>query len=58
VLEDAECVINKIPAMAICIVCEAQFEKQNAYDPCPDCGNYLHQLKSGKELKIKSIIIE
>ncbi len=57
VLEHAKRVINHIPAMADCIECGHEFEKHAAYDACPICGNYLHRLKSGKELKIKSLVI-
>ena len=58
VLEHAERIVNRVPAIALCSDCEHEFEKEEAYDPCPKCGNYLHHLKSGKELKIKSILIE
>ncbi len=57
VLEHAERIINHIPAMALCVACNHEFEKHEPYDACPVCGNYLHSLKSGKELKIKSIRI-
>lgn len=56
-LEKAERIINHIPAIATCVECDSEFEKHEPYDACPTCGNYLHQLKSGKELKIKSIVI-
>ncbi len=57
VLEQAERVINHIPARAECIECGHTFEKIETYDPCPTCGNFLHALKSGKEMKIKSLRI-
>lgn len=57
VLEQAERIINHIPALALCVACNNEFEKHEPYDACPVCGNYLHSLKSGKELKIKSIRI-
>jgi hydrogenase nickel incorporation protein HypA/HybF len=57
VLEHAERIINHIPALALCVACNHEFEKHEPYDACPVCGNYLHSLKSGKELKIKSIRI-
>jgi hydrogenase nickel incorporation protein HypA/HybF len=57
VLEKAERVVNHIPAMAICVECNTEFEKHAPYDACPKCGNYLHRLQSGKELKIKSLVI-
>ena len=34
-----------------------EFEKNAFYDACPICGNYLHALQSGKELKIRSILL-
>lgn len=56
-LEHAERKINHIPGIAICMECGKEFEKEKAFDACPTCGNYLHSLKSGKEMKIKSILI-
>ena len=58
VLEHAIRVINQIPAIATCMECNHEFEKHEAYDPCPKCGNFLHGLKSGKEMKIKSLLID
>ena len=57
VLEHAERVVNHIPAMATCIECETTFEKVEVYDACPHCGNFIHTFKSGKEMKIKSVLI-
>ena len=57
VLQDAVRVINHIPAIATCIECNHEFEKDEPYSSCPKCGNFLHALKSGKELKIKSLLI-
>ena len=57
VLQHAERIVNHIPAMAVCVDCNHVFEKEKPYDACPKCGNYLHQLTSGRELKIKSILI-
>lgn len=58
VLEHAERIVYRIPAIAVCSDCNYEFEKTAVYDSCPNCGNFLHHLKSGKELKIKSILIE
>ena len=57
VLEHAERIVNHIPAIAVCAECDTEFEKTEPYDACPTCGTFLHQLKSGKELKIKSLLI-
>ena len=58
VLQNAERVVKHIKAIAHCVECDHEFEKLEPYDECPKCGNYLHHLKSGKELKIKSLLIE
>ena len=57
VLEHAERIVNHIPAIAVCAECGHEFEKKEPYDACPQCDTYLHHLKSGKELKIKSLLI-
>lgn len=57
VLQDAERIINHVPAIATCVECGHEFEKKEPYDSCPGCGTFLHRLKSGKELKIKSLVI-
>ncbi len=58
VLQNAERVVNHIKAIAHCVDCDYEFEKHKPYDACPNCGKYLHYLKTGKELKIKSLLIE
>ncbi len=58
VLQNAERIVHHIPAIAVCSDCSREFEKKEPYDACPACGNYLHHLLSGKELKVKSIVIE
>jgi hydrogenase nickel incorporation protein HypA/HybF len=57
VLEHAKRIVNKIPSIAVCADCAHTFKKKSLYDACPECGKYVHELKSGKELKIKSLLI-
>lgn len=57
VLSKAKRVVHRIPGIAVCSRCEKEFQKVNLFDPCPECGEYLHHLKSGKELRIRSITI-
>ena len=57
VLENAERVIHTIPGKGICEDCGIQFEMENIYDECPKCGSYFNKIISGKELRVKSLII-
>jgi len=50
--------INKIEARARCNDCQCEFKTTNLYSPCPQCNTYNNELIKGKELRIKSILIE
>ncbi|MCF6170105.1 MAG: hydrogenase maturation nickel metallochaperone HypA [Bacteroidales bacterium] len=57
-LEKAEIKINKIKALAKCNDCLAEFEIENIFDSCPDCTGLFHEILSGKELKVKSLVVD
>jgi len=57
-LESAQLVINKIPAIARCKICNHEFEISDFYAECPKCNSFDHNIFQGKELKIKSIKID
>ena len=56
--KQTEFVITEIPSFAICNNCDTEFEVINLYDNCPECDSYNTVITRGKELKIKSILIE
>jgi hydrogenase nickel incorporation protein HypA/HybF len=56
-LENAERVIDKIQAKAKCLECHTQFDILHLYDDCPQCHSYFNQILCGKELRVKSLII-
>lgn len=56
-LENAQRVINKIQARAECLECGDQFEMAQLYDTCPKCNSYFNKILCGKELRVKSIMI-
>ena len=58
VFRETSFVIHKIPAIALCNNCDTEFEVINLYDNCPGCDSYNTDVIKGKELKIKSILIE
>ncbi|MEE4258782.1 MAG: hydrogenase maturation nickel metallochaperone HypA [Bacteroidales bacterium] len=57
-LENSKLKINKIQAKAKCAECAKEFEINQVYDPCPFCNSLYHELLSGKELQIKSIVVD
>ncbi|NOX84969.1 MAG: hydrogenase maturation nickel metallochaperone HypA [Chlorobi bacterium] len=57
-LEEASIKINKITARARCSGCGEEFDIENVFDACPKCGGLYHKLLCGKELRIKSLIVE
>ncbi len=57
-LENAKIVVNKIPSNARCKACSHEFEIQTSFDPCPECGGFYHEILSGKELKVRSLVVD
>jgi len=57
-LEKAKIQINKIKARAKCTECAHEFDIESAFDPCPKCNSFYHELLSGKELQVKSLVVD
>lgn len=57
-LEKAKITINKIQSVAKCNNCMHEFDIDSSFDPCPECGGFYHQILSGKEMKVKSLVAE
>jgi hydrogenase nickel incorporation protein HypA/HybF len=57
VLQSAQRNIINLPGKARCGECENEFEIKEIFDPCPKCGEHLIQVLQGKELQIKSMIL-
>ena len=57
-LENTTIKVNKIQAYAKCTNCNTEFDMNNITDNCPQCGGLFSDVISGKELKIKSIVVE
>jgi len=58
ILQDAKININKIKAKAKCLDCSIEFEVEHLFDGCPDCKSYSTQLLCGKEMQVKSLLID
>ena len=57
VLEKAKRITRYIEATAVCQDCGHEFEIENIYDECPFCKSYMKELKSGRELRVKSLTV-
>jgi hydrogenase nickel incorporation protein HypA/HybF len=58
IAQQSELVINSIQAEAHCLVCGKDFPVENFFVQCPDCGSYRYQFTKGKELRIRSLLVD
>lgn len=57
VLEDSKITIFEPEGVAVCAECETKYPLEKIYDSCPKCNSPFKTIISGKELKIKKLII-
>jgi hydrogenase nickel incorporation protein HypA/HybF len=57
VLQDSKVTILEPEGIAICAECETKYKLEKIYDSCPKCDSPFKTIISGKELKIKKLII-
>ena len=57
VLQDSKIIIFEPEGRAKCAECETEFALEKIYDSCPKCNSPFKNIISGKELKIKKLII-
>jgi len=55
VLENAKKVIDIIEGKGKCVDCDTEFEMENIYDCCPNCGSNFKGILKGKELSVKAL---
>lgn len=58
VLENARIKINKIEAVARCSDCGHEFTTKEHLTVCPKCSSSFSDIIKGKELNVKSLVIE
>jgi len=56
-LKTAEIFIDRLKAEAKCPECGNQFETEDYFGICPQCGNSRYDIISGRELIIKSVTL-
>ncbi len=58
ILEQATCHYIRIPGMARCRECGHEFKTGNLHTPCPKCNSFEQELISGRELRVKSLMVD
>ena len=58
ILENATCHYIKIPGIVRCKQCSHEFTTSNLYTPCLECNSYEQEFVSGRELRVKSLIVD
>jgi hydrogenase nickel incorporation protein HypA/HybF len=56
--ENAELIIERVPAVFWCEPCQREFGSESLLAECPGCGAISRSLRSGRELEIASMEIE
>ena len=57
-LSEAKVDIINIKGYAKCLECRNEFSVSSLFDVCPKCNSFHIEIISGKELRIKSILVE
>lgn len=58
VLDASKLEIIRPPGMGKCLDCGCDFPMQQIYDICPSCHSYFKDITSGKELRVKSLLLD
>jgi len=56
-LAHAERKVNRIAAQANCPNCRLEFGIEQLWDTCPVCSSHCIQITKGKELRVKSLVV-
>lgn len=57
-MANAEIKINIIKAKSKCEDCDYEFNTEDVYSLCPKCDSYKTNVIQGKEMNVKSILID
>ena len=57
-IENAQINIHKVQAKSVCQDCKYEFDAVHLFDNCPKCKSYNTKLIKGKELQVKSLVID
>jgi hydrogenase nickel incorporation protein HypA/HybF len=58
ILEKARRNLIIVPGKARCTQCMTEYDTDSLFKPCPKCGTCAPEVIQGRELRVKSLIIE
>ena len=58
ICEQAAWKIIEVQAKSVCPSTGKEFVVKELYEPCPYCNEYGHELIQGRELRVKSLIVD
>ena len=56
--QSAPRLIHTVQAEAACLECGKAFPLEHFFAQCPDCGSFRYDIRKGRELRIKSMLVE
>jgi hydrogenase nickel incorporation protein HypA/HybF len=56
--ETAELKLIKKAGKARCLGCGLKFAVESLAEPCPACGDYLHEVVEGREFRLLSLTVD
>ena len=57
VLHNSKITYRIIPAKAKCMKCSTEFVVEDFYNSCPKCSSFENQTLQGRELKVRSLVV-
>jgi hydrogenase nickel incorporation protein HypA/HybF len=58
ICDGAEWKITEVQARIRCPESGESHPVNSLFEPCPECGNYGHELIEGKELRVRSLLVD
>ena len=55
IAEGAKLEIEIVPVVCHCAHCDANFEPDELFYECPQCGNFSNQILTGREIELTSL---
>jgi hydrogenase nickel incorporation protein HypA/HybF len=56
--EEAQLIIDYVPAVCWCATCQKEFESPGLWSECPDCGTPSLEVRSGLEVQLMSMEVD
>ena len=56
--QNAPLLIHTVQAEAACLECKKAFPVEHLFAQCPECGSFRYDIRTGRELRIRSLMVE